>query len=37
LENIKKNIFLVKDPEDKVAEEVLVDRFYWTLVKKHCQ
>lgn len=37
LENIKKNIFLVKDPEEHIPKEALVDRFYRQLVKKHCQ
>jgi len=37
LSTIKKNIFLVKDPEDTMTDEVIVDRFYWQLVKKHCR
>ena len=36
LENIKKNVFFVKDPEDKVSREMIIERFYRPLVKKHC-
>lgn len=37
LENIKKNIFLVKGPEEKISKDMIIDRFYRPLVKKHCQ
>lgn len=37
LENIKKNVFFVKDPETTISQEVILDRFYWSLVKKHCR
>ncbi|MFA7717555.1 MAG: hypothetical protein WC875_02475 [Candidatus Absconditabacterales bacterium] len=37
LENIKKNIFFVKDVEEKVTKEVIIERFYWPLVRKHCR
>ena len=36
LENIKKNIFFVKDPDRAYTQEEIVDLFYRTLVKKHC-
>ncbi len=36
LENIKKNIFFVKDPDHVVSQEEIVDLFYRTIVKKHC-
>jgi len=36
LENIKKNIFFVKDPERIYTKEEIVDLFYRTIVKKHC-
>ncbi|MCX6823465.1 MAG: hypothetical protein NTX91_05785 [candidate division SR1 bacterium] len=34
---IKKNIFLVKDPEATISDEFIIDRFYRQLVKKHCR
>ncbi len=37
LSTIKKNIFLVKDPEATITDEIIIDRFYWQLVKKHCR
>ena len=37
LENIKKNVFFVKDPETIVSQDVILERFYWPLVKKHCR
>jgi len=36
LENLKKNIFFVKDPEHIYSNEEIVDLFYRTIVKKHC-
>lgn len=36
LENIKKNIFFVKDPDRTYTQEEIVDLFYRTIVKKHC-
>ncbi len=36
LENIKKNIFFVKDPEHVYTKEDIVNLFYRTIVKKHC-
>ncbi len=36
LENLKKNIFFVKDPEHVYTKEEIVDLFYRTIVKKHC-
>ncbi len=37
LSTIKKNIFLVKDPEHIVSDQDIVDTFYWFMVKKHCR
>ena len=36
LENLKKNIFFVKDPEQSYTQEEIIDLFYRTIVKKHC-
>ncbi len=36
LENLKKNIFFVKDPERSYSKEEIMDIFYRTIVKKHC-
>lgn len=36
LENIKKNIFFVKDPDHSITQEEIITLFYWTIVKKHC-
>lgn len=36
LENLKKNIFFVKDPEHTYTKEEIMDLFYRTIVKKHC-
>jgi len=36
LENLKKNIFFVKDPERTYNKEEIIDLFYRTIVKKHC-
>ena len=36
LENIKKNIFFVKDPNHVYTKEEIVDLFYRTIVRKHC-
>ncbi|MCX6824662.1 MAG: hypothetical protein NTY80_00415 [candidate division SR1 bacterium] len=36
LENIKKNIFFVKDPNHIYSREEIMDLFYRTIVKKHC-
>ncbi len=34
---LKRNIFLVKDPERVFSEHELLERFYRTLLKKHCK
>ena len=36
LENLKKNIFFVKDPDHIYSKEEIMDLFYRTIVKKHC-
>ncbi len=36
LENIKKNIFFVKDPDHIYSKEEITELFYRTIVKKHC-
>ncbi len=36
LENLKKNIFFVKDPDHIYTKEEIMDLFYRTIVKKHC-
>lgn len=36
IENLKKNIFFVKDPERRYSKEEIMDIFYRTIVKKHC-
>ncbi len=36
LENIKKNIFFVKDPDHIYSKEEITELFYWAIVKKHC-
>ncbi len=36
LENLKKNIFFVKDPNRIYSKEEIIDLFYRTIVKKHC-
>ncbi len=36
LENLKKNIFFVKDPERGYTKEEIVETWYRTIVKKHC-
>lgn len=36
LENLKKNIFFVKDPERDYAKDEIINLFYRTIVKKHC-
>ncbi|SRR5574344_1903216 len=36
LENLKKNIFFVKDPDRTYSKEEILDLFYWTIIKKHC-
>ncbi len=36
LENIKKNIFFVKDPDAMYSKEAIVELFYRSIVKKHC-
>lgn len=37
IENLKKNVFFIKDPEKKYTQEQLTEMFYRTLVKKHCK
>ena len=36
LENLKKNIFFVKDPERIYTKEEIMELFYRPIVKKHC-
>jgi len=36
LENLKKNIFFVKDPDHIYSKEEIIDMFYRPIVKKHC-
>lgn len=36
LENLKKNIFFVKDPDHAYTKEEIIDLFYRIIVKKHC-
>ncbi len=36
LENLKKNIFFVKDPDHIYTKEQILELFYRTIVKKHC-
>jgi len=36
LENLKKNIFFVKDPEHSYTKEEILELFYRIIVKKHC-
>ena len=36
LENLKKNIFFVKDPEHIYSKEEIMELFYRIIVKKHC-
>ncbi|MEF2174892.1 MAG: hypothetical protein V3575_00350 [Candidatus Absconditabacteria bacterium] len=35
--SLKKDIFYVKTPEDEIKEEQLVDQYYWTVLKSHCE
>lgn len=35
--NLKKSIFLVKDPEKEISEETLIENNYRTILKKHCK
>lgn len=37
LVNLKKSIFLVKDPEKEYTEEQLLENFYREILKKHCK
>lgn len=34
---LKKQYFFVKDPDEVCQEEKLLDRYYWTMLKKHCK
>lgn len=36
LENIKKNLFFVKDPDRTYTKDEMLELFYWSIVKKHC-
>jgi len=36
LENLKKNIFFVKDPDHSYTKDEVLELFYRTIVKKHC-
>lgn len=36
LENIKKNVFFVKDPDRHYSQDEILDLFYRMMVKKHC-
>ena len=35
--NLKKSIFLVKDPEKEYTEEQLLESFYREILKRHCK
>ncbi|MCK9466841.1 MAG: hypothetical protein M0P94_00785 [Candidatus Absconditabacterales bacterium] len=35
--NLKKGMFLVKNPEKEYQEQQLLDMFYWCIAKKHCK
>ena len=35
--NLKKGLFLVKNPEKKYQEQQLLEMFYWSIVKRHCK
>lgn len=37
LVNLKKSIFLVKDPEKEISENFLIENHYRTILKKHCK
>jgi len=37
LYSLKKNIYLVKNPETQYGDQQLLDMFYWNVVKKHCK
>lgn len=37
LVNLKKSVFLVKDPEKEYEENQLLENFYWEILKKHCK
>lgn len=34
--SIKKDIFYVKEHDDEISEDDLIDIHYWTILKKHC-
>lgn len=36
LENIKKNVFFVKDPDRQYTQDEILDLFYRMMVKRHC-
>lgn len=35
--NLKKGLFLVKNPEKEYQEQQLLEMFYWSIVKRHCK
>lgn len=35
--NLKKNLFLVKKPEEEISEELLAQKYYWIILNKHCK
>ncbi len=35
--SLKKDIFFVKDPNNEINEEDLVEKYYWDILKKHCK
>ena len=36
LENLKKNVFIVKDPDHIITKDEIIDHYYREIVKKHC-
>lgn len=37
LQSLKKDIFLVKNPETEYTSQQLLEMFYWNVLKKHCK
>lgn len=35
--SLKKDIFYVKEPQDSITEEEIIEKHYWTVLKKHCK
>ena len=36
LSSLKKDIFFVKTPDDKLEQQDLIDKFYWAILKQNC-